>query len=468
MGTISDLYDSPGVEGPKYRLVADAIRRAIATGKLGPGDKLPPVRELAWQLSITPGTVARAYTCLTDDGIATASVGRGTFVAEPGEGHHAHRDRHFAHDNPAGESDLVNLFSPRLPDMGQVELIHDAFAQLSGRPALDLLNYPTRTGYAPARRAALRWLADSDLGEVREKHVVLTHGGQSGVSLVMQAVLKGRWPVILVEELSYPGFRRAAELLRADVVAVPMDEHGIIPQALDEAASRHEAQLLCTSPEVHNPTGIVTPPERREEIAEVARLRGFHVLEDDCYRLSRASGPSYRKLLPGQGWHLSSVSKTLSPALRVGFAVAPDGLEGRLRRAAEHGYFGLARPLTDLTEDLLTRDETYRVLDGVRKEYQRYVRAAVEILDCPDLVWHEDIPFLWLPLPRGWRAGAFVRAAEAHGVQLRSADDFALRDGFAPHAVRLAVNAQVSLKSFEAAMWRLRRLLEDLPDQIEV
>lgn len=182
------------------------------------------------------------------------------------------------------------------------------------------------------------------MGTLDEQDIVLTHGGQSGISLVLQAVLKGRAPQVAVEELSYPGFRRAAQLLRADVTGVPMDAQGIIPDALDQIARRHEIQVLCTSPEIHNPTGIVTPTDRREQIARVAAARGIHVLEDDCYRLGQPTGPTYRALLPELGWHVSSLSKALTPALRIGFAVAPQAHRTALRRAAEYGFSGWRVP----------------------------------------------------------------------------------------------------------------------------
>lgn len=467
MDTILSAYESSATDGPKYRAVAEAIRAAVARGDLAPGAKLPPVRDLAWRLDITPGTVARAYGLLTDEGAVVGEVGRGTFVADRGAGKPAPATA-WLQPNPAGEADAVTLFAPRLPDLGQVAMIRDAFARLSDRPAADLLNYPSREGYAPARRAVMRWLEGTVLGPLDHEDIVLSHGGQSAVSLVMQAVLTGRRPVVMVEALSYPGFRRAAQLMRAEAVPVPMDDRGLIPEALDEIAERHEAQLLCTSPEVHNPTGLVTPNARREAIAEVARRRGFHVLEDDCYRLGRPSGESYRALLPERGWHVSSISKALTPALRIGFAVAPRPMAGALRRSAEYGFFGLSRPLADLVEDLFTREETYTLMEAVRAEYGRYIRAAVNTLGAFDMTWHADIPFLWLHLPEGWRAASFVQAAEARGVQLRPAEDFAPRDGYAPHAVRIAINAQVSLASFEAAMGRLRALLDEPPERIAV
>ena len=80
MDTIWQLTLTDGA-GPKYKAVAQTIRDGVARGELAEGAKLPPVRDLAWKLGITPGTVARAYTILTNEGMLTAEVGRGTFVA---------------------------------------------------------------------------------------------------------------------------------------------------------------------------------------------------------------------------------------------------------------------------------------------------------------------------------------------------------------------------------------------------
>lgn len=469
MDTILARY-VPGGARSKFRDVVTAIRAAISDGALVPGDQLPPVRDLAWKLGMTPGTVARAYALLTDEGATEGQVGRGTFVARPQPPVQFVPEPWFdaAQVATAEEDDQISLFATALPDMGQVALIHAAFARLGARPARDLLAYPSRTGFEPARRAVLHWLAGAALGPISHEDLVLSHGGQSGVSLVMQSVLQGRKPVVLLEELTYPGFRRAAQILRADVVSVPMDAHGIIPEALGELAQKHDAQLLCTCPEVHNPTGLFTPEARRLQIAEVARQTGLHVLEDDCYRLGVARASSYRALLPDLGWYVSSLSKSLTPALRIGFAVAPRAHASTLRRAAEHGFFGLARPLADLTEDLLQRPETLDIAEKVRAQLQTYTRVAVNGLGGHDLRWGDDVPFLWLHLPEGWRAGAFTKAAAARGVQLRSAEDFALRDARVPHAVRIGINAQIALPRFESAIARLRDLLDNPPEGMVV
>lgn len=467
MGTIwaQPLGDT---RGPKYQKVAETIRKSVADGTLKIGTKLPPVRELAYQLSITPGTVARAYTVLTNEGLLEAEVGRGTFVAERKKPVPDDVWARQLHVHEVKNPGVISLFSPRLADAGQVAAVRAALQQVAEGPALPLMSYPTRDAYTPVREAVAAWLSDHLLGPVGEQDVVLTHGGQHGLSLVMQTILKGDKPTVLVEDLSYAGFRRAAEQLRADVAGVAINEQGIRPDMLELAARKTSAQILCTSPEVHNPTGLHTPLERRKEIVSICRRYGIQILEDDCYRMGAPRAPSYRALAPDLTWHVTSISKTLTPALRVGFALAPEGRSADLRRAAEHSYFGLAQPLAEVTRILLSDPRTKKMAADVRAEMAKYVRVAVNTLGGFDLVWDDQVPFLWLRLPGGWRAAAFTRAAEAQGVQLRSADEFALRDGLAPHAVRIAVNGQVSLAVFEEAMQRLRRLLDNPPEQISV
>ncbi len=458
----------PKSKGPKYTLVADTIRKAIDNKTLEVGKKLPPVRELAYRLKITPGTVARAYTILTDEGLLQAEVGRGTFVAPPRSpilDDVWSRQLHLRDDKYESN---VSLFSPRLPDVGQVTLIRECLEKVAKGDPRMFMNYPTRDAYLPVRQVVADWLSDLPLGSLNADDIVLTHGGQSGICVVFQTVLRDPRPVVLVEDLSYAGFRRAGELMRAEIVGVKMDKWGISPDALDHILRQTKAQAICVSPEVQNPTGGHSPLERRKEVVEIARKFELQIIEDDCYRMGEARAPSYRALAPERGWHVSSISKTLTPALRVGFAIAPRERSVDLRRSAEYGYFGLAQPLAELTRLLLGHPEARQLARDVRSKMGEYVRVAVNALGGFDLNWDSEIPFVWLHLPSGWRSAAFSRAAEREGIQLRSADEFALRNGRAPNAVRIAVNGHVSLAKFEDAMLRLRALLDNPPEQISV
>lgn len=443
----------------KYKALANAIRDGVATGALESGQKLLPVRELAYQLSVTPGTVARAYSLLTEEGVLSAGVGRGTFVAEGG----AQSDP--SHDWPQ----MLSLRSPLLPDMGQSEMIRDAMQKTAEQiNSRDLLSYPSRAMDLPLRRAMRRWMSDLPIGAFTAEELVLTHGAQHALILVMQTVLKGPEPVVAVEDLTYTGFRRAAALCRARVVAVDTDEEGPVVEHLERLVREEGVQLFCTSSEVNNPTVRFTSDRRRREIAKMARRLDLHIVDDDCYAIGTHRAESYYTLLPDRGWYISSLSKALTPALRVGYVVAPKAFVPDLERTAHFNSFGLAPPLSDLAYRFLEDPRLRSVAAKVRVRINELVRTAVNHLGGHDVSWNEDVPLLWLKLPYGWRTSSFVHAAESRGVLVRSAEDFILRDGRAPHAVRIGVNGMVDPARFEDGIVRLAELLDNPREEIGV
>ena len=121
--------------GAKYLKLAEGIRQIIANGTLEAHQKLPAVRELAYQINVTPGTVARAYRMLIEDGVLEAGVGRGTFV----------RDK--KKQKPLLPPDIIRLNGPYLPDLGQGELIRDGSRDFAENGSDDgVMAYPHRTG----------------------------------------------------------------------------------------------------------------------------------------------------------------------------------------------------------------------------------------------------------------------------------------------------------------------------------
>ena len=479
-----------GGDGPKYRRIVEGIEAAIGAGELTPGDKLPPVRELAWTLGVTPGTVARAFTILGDAGWVTSEVGRGTFVAtrRPGAATGAaagveewagvadaapYRHTRVAPETNGPlyvempESDDV-LFAPRLADVGQIAIVREGLRRAAEAPVEQMLAYPTFDSHRVLRDAVLDWLPDDMRAAVDPTQVMLTNGGQNANLLVLQALLYDAPPVVMTEALTYTGALRAADLLGARVVPVAMDADGARADALDAAAEATGARVFFTMPEAQNPTARATSPARREALAEVARRRGIAMIQDDCYRMGPPSGPSYRALLPEQGWYLSSLSKAITPALRVGYAVAPEPAAMRLRRVVDANFYGLSRPMSDVAAHVLTHPDTPGLVEAMREHMAGYVRAAVNILGRFDLGWDENIPFLWLRLPQGWREAGFVQALAGEGIRVRPGSDFAERDARAVNAVRISVNGQMSLERFTGAMERIARRLDRPPEHAGV
>ena len=459
-------------DGPKYLALTRSLREAVRDGELPEGTKLPPVRDLAWRLGMTPGTVARAYQIATQEGLLEAAVGRGTFVASTRPKFGASQPL-MTEFRPAGRTGPgakapVDLRTPQLPDVGQGRAIAAAFTAIGASGCVDYLGYPGLRRDAPLRAELANWLADRILGPIKADDIVLTHGGQNGINLALQCCLKGARPQIFCEELSYPGFRHAARLNRAEIVPVAIDEGGMIPEALDAACRRHDARIVCVTTDAQNPTTVKMPAHRRAEIAEVARRHDIQIVEDDCYSVQTAIDPSLRALAPERTWHVTSVSKSLAAGLRFGAIVCPTGLGEAGRLAAQHSYFGLARPVTDILYHLLASGEAARLRNKVQAVFARRLEMTLNVLGAFDLGWQKGLAFVWLPMPQGWRASTFAREAETAGVIVRSADEFALIESHTPNAVRIALNGALPEAEFSKALETMARLLRNPPGDLPV
>jgi DNA-binding transcriptional MocR family regulator len=459
-----DLTQFPG---PKYLGLSRALREGIRTGALAAGAQLPTVRDLAWRLHLTPGTVARAYQLATQEGLLAATVGRGTFVAA--------RTPRLGPTQPllleretGGPAGLVDLRPPRVPEVGQTEAFQAALRGMAEDLDASWLDYASQRAEAPLRAEVIAWMGDRILGPVTAADVMLTNGGQNALGLVFDCCLRGDRPVVLIEELAYPGFRYAARAARAEVIPLEMDGEGVLPEALEAACRRHGAQVLCLTTEAQNPTNGRMSAVRRARIAEIARRFELQVIEDDCYTVSDSNLPSLRSLAPERVWHIGSLSKTVSPALRFGWVICPSGMGEAGRLTAQHNFYALPLPVSRLCLALFTSGAAQDIRARVKAEFEVRLQAMVNHLGAFDLRWQPGVPFVWLQLPQGWRASAFARAAEAIGVLVRPADEYALVGGRAPNAVRLAVAGNLPREAFENAVEKLAQLLRRPPADLAV
>ncbi len=454
-------------DGPKYLALARALRDAIRAGALPQGSQLPTVRDLAYRLAVTPGTVSRAYQIATQEGLLEATVGRGTFVAasHPRLGP---TQPLFAERLPGADLDRIDLRSPSLPDVGQPGIFAALLRRMAANTSLQWLDYTSQAMEQPLRAAVVTWLAPRNLGPVSAQDVLLCHGGQSGIRLVLDCCLRGDRPVVLIEDLAYPGFRYAARAARAEVVTIELDGEGIRPDALEAACRRHGPQVLCLTPAAQNPTAARMSPARMAEIVAIAGKYDLQIIEDECYSVTEAESPALRALAPERVWYAGSLSKSVSAALRFGYVVCPTGMGETGRLAAQHSFFALSLPLAELVLDLLQSGQAAEIRNRVQDEFDARLQIIVTRLGGFDLASLPGIPFAWLRLPQGWRAYGFLRRAEEQGVLLRAADQYSISNGRAPNAVRLAINAILPRPQFEAGIASLARLLPHPPNDMAV
>lgn len=476
MSPLDTIWTPRGSElagaGKSARLAA-SIRNAVRTGELSAGTRLPAVRDLAWRLGVTAGTVARAYQLAARDGLIESHVGRGSFVCGPSATPVLQpmlTTRIVTGDTDRGAVDL-RLLQP--PEVGQVDAIRAALHRVADRLGPELLDYPALDGDRPCREAFLGWLTDRELGPVCVEDTALCIGGQHGMQTVLQLILRGPRPVFLTEALGYPGLRHAGALAGGEAVPVPLDEFGMIPEALAAAARDTGAQVVCLTPNAQNPTTARMDAERRARIVAVARRYGMQIVEDDCIATAPPAGPpmpNLRALGAERVWYVTSLSKTLSASLRAGLIVAPRGMGAAARLAVQHSCFGVPLPVAAVVEDLLQTGTLARLSAQIHTVVAQRVALAVRALDGCDVSWRPETPFLFMRLPAGWRATGFVRQAATEGVLIRAADEFALvrqtpdtQGSATPNAVRIALAGQIAPERLRAAMAVLRRLHDAPP-----
>lgn len=435
----------------KYQKLANLLQRQIELGQLAPGHKLPPVREMAHQMQVTPGTVARAYRVLIDDGYLEAGIRQGTFVKQL-----------RASVLPRDDAPLY-LRSPRLPDVGQVDLIRRGFREFSEHAGFHgMMAYPTRANTTALQQAYLNWLKHVPLGRCGAEDVVITHGGQqASVAILQLLVSKRNVNAVAVDRLSYPGFRDMASVANAALYSVEWDQDGPLPFHFETLIRNHRIGAFFTSAEVNNPTTQSTSDARRKDLVDIARRYGVAIVEDDCYRAGPYQGMSYRALYPENGWYVTSFSKSISPALRIGCALCPDGSAQDLRQVVFANSLGISSALIHVANYVLRHPKIEEIQERVRHELRRYVTETVNRLGQFDVRWRADVPMIWLNLPSGWRTTAFCQAAEQSGVLVSAGELFVTREATAPHAVRLCVNSEYGLERYVDGISTLAELLRN-------
>src|SRR5512141_1282221 len=337
------LDSAAPVRVPLYRTIADAIIRDIRRGRPLAGERLPASRDLARSLEVNRATVHQALQLLKGEGWIETNKGGGTRVARrssasPVLGPAPAWDRiasslltRILSEPPASEPVSSPYDLSRLaPD--ERDFPAAAFAALLAEVARDgaLLSYGSPFGYRPLRETLAERL--SRRGVAADPDALLfVNGAQQGLDLITRALVDPG-DAVAVEQPSYAGALSLFRAHRARLLGVPLDGDGLAPAAL-ERALLEKPKFVYTSPDFQNPTGLLTSPSRRAEIARLAAAAGVLLVEDafDADLLVEGALPQpLAALAPAHVVHLGTISKALFPGVRVGWISGPKEFVHRL------------------------------------------------------------------------------------------------------------------------------------------
>lgn len=354
--------------------LAGQLRAAIAGGTLAPGARLPASRQLARDLSVSRGTVVEAYRRLSEEGLLVTNSGGGTIVASL-----TSLPAQTAAPAPptSASTEFLNI-STGAPDLSAfpraawLRAERRILATATGRE----LGYADPQG-APELRAALSgWLARSRGITAGPDRIIVTAGVTGALSLLCQVLGDRGVTDCAVEDPGAEGNRRILNYWLDTLHPVPVDAHGIDVAALAQTKAR--AVLVTAAHQF--PTGVVLSPERRRELIAWAEHTGGLVIEDDYdseYRYDRAPVRAMHATAPEHIAHVSSLSKVLAPALRLGWMIAPAALHRDLVRKRWATDLGSpALPQLTLAE-LITTGVLERHLRSLRLRHRQRRDAAV-------------------------------------------------------------------------------------------
>lgn len=435
----------------KYVGLADALEQDIRAGVLAAGDRLPPQRAIADALSIDLTTVTRAFNEAHRRGLIEAQIGRGTFVKD-------HSSERALKPRPAALDLSMNI--PCQPeDVDFRRLIPGGLADLlsSGKGLMNL-HYQDSAGAEPDRQAAARWLkqrvesADFD-------RIVVTAGAQNALFSVCELLLS-RGDVIAAGEFTYPGLKAVAVQMRLAIDPIAMDDEGLLPEDFERRCRIRTPKLLYVIPNMDNPTAATMPETRREAIVEIARRYGVSIVEDDPYgTLLEAPSRSFADLMPEATWHISTLSKCVTPALRVAYVLAPKVADALRLASVTRAMMLMAPPLMSaLAGNWIMSGTLAKVTAAIRREALARQKLASSRLGAFDRSANMFGHHLWLRLPEGHNAEDLVDAAVRAGLLIVPSSAFAVGK-CRTEAVRISLGAASDRAELEDGLNQLAGLV---------
>lgn len=439
-------------KAPVYERLLQALEGDVQVGALQPGDRLPPHRDLAHRLSLSVGTVSRAYVEAERRGLITSHVGRGSFIAA-----------RVASDQSGNDSVMADMAQNTPPLAPSERWLSEGLARLRQRAdLLDCINYAPAEGLPAVRHAGASWLRRRHgLVRATPDQIIQCNGGQHGLALAFSALARPG-DTILCEAATYAGIKTLADHAGYHLRGVAMDHRGITPEGVARAARDTGAKVLVVIPTLQNPTTITLDLARREEITAVAREYDLMIVEDEAYRAFALhdAPPSLAELAPERTTMVAGVSKSIAPGLRLGFLVPPEGKHLRDRLFKALRALGYSPPtMNALLFSQWEQDGTAdRIVDDVVAESTIRTELAFDILGSG--LARPGAPaslHLWLPMANLDAERLTARALRA-GVALTPPDGPMVAAN-APSGVRLCLGGMRNRSALEQALRRVKALL---------
>ncbi len=423
---------------------------AIHDGRLRAGLRLPATRALAQALGLSRNTVLAAYDLLLAEGYLEARPGSGMYVAPLRQHETPARE---PRSSPNADARLAPHWRrpPAMPPapaarpvrfdlrlgVPDTRLVPFALWQrLAGRAlrasARQIEGYDEPAGRPRLRAAIARHVSFTRAVAAEADDILVTAGAQQAFDLIARILVTPGRTVVAVEDPGYPPLRLAFAAAGARLVPMPIDDEGLVVDALPA-----DAAVICVSPSHQFPLGVAMSLPRRMALLDFARSRGAAIVEDDYDGEFRYGGRPLDALQTldraSSVFYVGTFSKTLFPGLRLGFTVAPAWARAALLSARQAADWHAPLPSQDALAAFIEEGHLARHVRRMRRLYGERRSAVLAALQGECRRWLNPVPseaglHLSARLGAGLSGAAVAAAAAEVGVAVEWLERYALRE----------------------------------------
>ncbi|WP_420334898.1 PLP-dependent aminotransferase family protein [Roseibium sp.] len=453
-------------QGPIYLAIANALEADISNGVLDQGYRLPPQRELAYQLGVTLGTVTRAYGEAERRRLVKGETGRGTYVAPE-----THKVSPLVPtEDESDVCDLARNFAyPHLNPS-----LSDGLVRMARTAGIDRLNgFVPSEGLKAHRETGVLVFKDYGL-EADPVRVAVTCGAQHGIQVTCQALFRSG-DAIAIDRFTYPSIFPSLASIGLKAISVPalMRPDGgfgaMDPAALAQAARAHGVKGIFLMPNMQNPTTHTMSLEEREELVSVARAHDLKIVEDDPYTPFLPERlPAFGALAPERTASIASISKVCSPGSRIGFVHVPELFGDSIRNKIGESTW-MASPITaELIAGWVREGHLFKTLRLKRKANRIRFQKAMDILSPYFLQGDTHKVFGWLRLPGHVDPDAVQAALGHQRISVLSSRYFQAKDNAPAPYLRLTFGSEESDDRFFHSLEKVRSTIDQLAELPEL
>ena len=413
--------------GPVYVQLADKIETDIDQGRLKAGDKLPPQRNLAYDIGVTVGTIGRAYNLCIERGLVSGEIGRGTYVLEQ-ESRASHQliSLPKSKDEPLrgmGEAEgYLRMNSTSVYDFGQSDIISKVLGDIIAEHPEKAVDY-IRSLDQSWQKAGQEWLSFG--GWIPEQDCIVPTLGVHSAILSIIATITSPGDKVAFEELTYASLARSVQLIGRRVVFVKMNENGLDPDDFGSVCSQQHPKVLVTIPSLHNPTLAIMSEDVRKQVSDIAHKNNVFIIEDNIYGASLDDQPMpIAAMAPDRVFHIGGLSKSVAAGVRGGWAYCPKRFLNQILIAHKMLSGGHSYLLAEIAARLVLSGDAAHIRKVYKEELKVRFAIISDLLKEFHLTSHINASYVWLQVPEPWFPGTFKTAAREQNILIDHADEF--------------------------------------------